>query len=200
MSRSTTKRMGAGIGGPSFDGGPQYVGSPGAPATSSCAHEWENDAGTGSTNYFPASALITAGTNTIPLGTYVAPTSQDSCTGSFDTIDLHVQVYNCFATETGTSTLSNVRLTDSRTSPIRTRRHRAEAPGALRVVPEDAPVRVHREALERFTHVLAHAEGASVTHGSSASARETQSTPPRRPHTRARLKRAASRASGSSKF
>lgn len=100
-----------GIGGPSWYSGAQYVGSPAAPATSICAYEWENDAGTGSLNYFPASAKITSGaTTTVPLATYSAPTSSDMCTGSFDTIDIHMQVYNCFATETGTNTLSNVRI------------------------------------------------------------------------------------------
>jgi hypothetical protein len=99
-----------GIGGPYFYGGPQYVGSPFAPATSSCGYEWENDAGNASLNYFPASALIQTGTNTIPLGSYVAPSAQDACTGTFDTIDVHMQVYNCFANQTGTSTLSNLRI------------------------------------------------------------------------------------------
>jgi hypothetical protein len=100
-----------GVSGPNFYGGPQYVGSPGAPGISSCAYEWENDAGTASTNYFPAEALIQTGQKTsIALGTYAAPSSQDNCTGSFDTIDIHMQVYNCYATETGTNTLSNVRI------------------------------------------------------------------------------------------
>ena len=101
-----------GGGGPQFYGGPQYVASPlTAPGPSSCGYEWENDAGTASLNFFPQSALITSGAKTtVPLGTYVAPSSQDSCTGSFDTIDVHMQVYNCYPTETGTDTLSNLRI------------------------------------------------------------------------------------------
>ena len=101
-----------GAGGPYFYGGPQYVGSPFAPAAvSSCGYEYENDAGNASLNYFPASAAISVtSTNTIPLGTYQAPSAQDSCTGTFDTIDVHMQVYNCFTTQTGTSTLSNLRI------------------------------------------------------------------------------------------
>jgi hypothetical protein len=100
-----------GAGGPYFYTGAQYVGSPFAPATSSCGYEWENDAGTASLNYFPASAAIsTSQTNVIALGTYVAPASGDDCSGSFDTIDVHMQVYNCFPTETGTNTLSNLRV------------------------------------------------------------------------------------------
>jgi hypothetical protein len=99
-----------GLSGPYFYGGPQYAGSPFAPASpSSCGYEWENDAGTGSLNAFPASAVINA-TNTIPLSSYQAPSAQDSCTGTFDTIDVHMQVYNCFTTQTGTSTLSNLRI------------------------------------------------------------------------------------------
>jgi hypothetical protein len=99
-----------GVDGPYFYDGAQYVGSPFAPAAvSSCGYEWENDAGTSSLNYFPASALISA-TNTIPLGTYIAPQPADACTGSFDTIDVHMQVYNCFSNQTGTSTLSNLRI------------------------------------------------------------------------------------------
>lgn len=101
-----------GAGGPYFYTGPQYVGSPFAPAAvSSCGYEWENDAGTASLNYFPASAAIqTTQTNVIPLGTYVAPAPGDACNGSFDTIDVHIQVYNCSAAQTGTSTLSNLRV------------------------------------------------------------------------------------------
>jgi hypothetical protein len=101
-----------GAGGPYFYTGAQYVGSPFAPAAnSSCGYEWENDAGTASLNYFPASAAVqTTQTNVIPLGTYAAPASGDACNGSFDTIDVHMQVYNCFPTETGTSTLSNLRI------------------------------------------------------------------------------------------
>ncbi len=101
-----------GIGGPYFYSGAQYVGSPFAPAAvSSCGYEWENDAGTGSLNSFPASAQIqTTKTNVIPLGTYAAPSSSDACTGSFDTIDVHMQVYNCTKAQTGTSTLSNLRI------------------------------------------------------------------------------------------
>jgi len=100
-----------GGGGPQFYDGPQYAGSPFAPVASNCAYEWENDAGTGSLNYFPASALIQTGQkNTIALGTYAAPTPGDSCTGSFDTIDVHLQVYNCAAAQTGTSTLSYLRI------------------------------------------------------------------------------------------
>ena len=101
-----------GAGGPYFYTGPQYVGSPFAPAAvSSCGYEWENDAGTASLNYFPASAAIqTTQTNVIPLGTYVAPAPGDACNGSFDTIDVHMQVYNCSAAQTGTSTLSNLRI------------------------------------------------------------------------------------------
>jgi hypothetical protein len=99
-----------GASGPYFYEGPQYVGSPFAPASpSNCGYEWENDAGTSSLNAFPASAVINA-TNTIPLGTYQAPSAGDSCTGTFDTIDVHMQVYNCFTTQTGTSTLSNLRI------------------------------------------------------------------------------------------
>jgi len=100
-----------GGGGPQFYDGPQYVGSPFAPMASNCAYEWENEAGTSSLNYFPASAKIETGQkNTIALGTYMAPTSGDACTGSFDTIDVHLQVYNCSAAQTGTSTLSNLRI------------------------------------------------------------------------------------------
>jgi hypothetical protein len=101
-----------GVSGPYFYGGPQYVGSPSAPAAvSGCGYEWENDAGSASLNYFPASAAIsTTGTNTIPLGSYVAPASGDNCTGTFDTIDVHMQVYNCFTGQGGGSTLSNLRL------------------------------------------------------------------------------------------
>ena len=61
-----------------FQGGPQFVGSVAAPISSSCAYEWENDAGTASLNVFPASAAIsTTQTNVIALGTYVAPAAQD---------------------------------------------------------------------------------------------------------------------------
>jgi hypothetical protein len=94
-----------------FYGGPQYVGSPFAPTNSNCAYEWENAAGTASLNMFPASAKIVDGQKTsIALGTYSAPTTGDDCTGSFDTIDVHIQVYNCAASETGTSTLSYLRV------------------------------------------------------------------------------------------
>jgi len=100
-----------GGGGPQFYTGPQYVGSPFAPGASNCAYEWENDAGTSSLNYFPASAQIQTGQkNTIALGSYVAPVPGDACTGSFDTIDVHLQVYNCSAAQTGTSTLSSLRI------------------------------------------------------------------------------------------
>ena len=95
-------------GGPTFYGGPQYVGGAFAGQSESCGYEFENDAGTASVNSFPASAVMAA-SNTFPLSTYVAPASQDDCTGSFDTIDVHMQVYNCFSTETGTDTLSNLR-------------------------------------------------------------------------------------------
>jgi hypothetical protein len=98
-------------GGPQAYGGPQYVGSPVAPHTSNCAYEWENEAGTASTNFFPASALITSGVKTtVPLGSYVAPASNDNCTGSFDTIDVHMQVYTCSAADVGTNTLSYLRI------------------------------------------------------------------------------------------
>ncbi len=98
-------------GGPNFYSGPQYVGSPAAPGTSSCAYEWENDAGTASLNYFPASANIGNGQKTtVPLGSYMAPSTSDMCTGTFDTIDVHMQVYNCFTSATGTSTLSGLRI------------------------------------------------------------------------------------------
>jgi hypothetical protein len=97
--------------GPQFYGGPQYVGSPVAPHLSSCAYEWENEAGTASTNFFPASALITSGvTTTVPLGTYMAPASNDNCTGTFDTIDVHMQVYTCSTADVGTNTLSYLRI------------------------------------------------------------------------------------------
>jgi hypothetical protein len=95
-------------GGPTFYGGPQYAGGAFA-GQSSCGYEFENDAGTASLNSFPASAVMAA-SNTVALSSYVAPSSQDDCTGSFDTIDVHMQVYNCFATETGTDTLSNLRV------------------------------------------------------------------------------------------
>jgi hypothetical protein len=100
-----------GIGGPYFWTGPQFVGSPAAPMQSACGYEWENDAGTASLNYFPASAAIANNaTTTVPLSSYVAPASGDRCTGTFDTIDVHVQVYNCAAAQTGTTTVSNVRV------------------------------------------------------------------------------------------
>jgi len=103
--------QGADGGAATFYTGPQYVGSPFAPATSICGYEWENDAGTSSLNMFPASAKITQGqTMSIPLGSYAAPASGDNCTGSFDTIDVHLQVYNCAAAETGTDTISNLRV------------------------------------------------------------------------------------------
>jgi hypothetical protein len=100
-------------GGPNFYGGPQFVGSPMAPTSnSSCGYEYENDSGTASLNYFPASAAITGdgGTNTVALGSYVAPQGQDNCSGSFDTIDVHLQTYSCQASDTGTDTLSNLRI------------------------------------------------------------------------------------------
>jgi hypothetical protein len=97
--------------GPQFYGGPQYVGSPVAPHLSSCAYEWENEAGTASTNFFPASALITSGvTTTVPLGAYMAPAYSDNCTGTFDTIDVHMQVYTCSTADVGTNTLSYLRI------------------------------------------------------------------------------------------
>jgi hypothetical protein len=101
-----------GGGGPQFYTGPQYVASPlTSPGPSSCGYEWENDAGTASLNAFPQSALIASGaTTTVPLGNYVAPSTGDDCTGSFDTIDVHMQVYNCFPTETGTDTLASLRI------------------------------------------------------------------------------------------
>jgi hypothetical protein len=100
-----------GGGSPQFYTGPQYVGSPFAPVSSNCAYEWENDAGTASLNFFPASAQIKTGQkNTVALGSYAAPASGDACTGSFDTIDVHLQVYNCSAAQTGTSTLSYLRI------------------------------------------------------------------------------------------
>jgi hypothetical protein len=95
-------------GGPGFYDGPQYVGGAFA-GQSSCGYEWENDAGSASLNSFPQSAVMSA-TNTIPLGTYVAPQNADNCTGTFNTIDVHMQVYTCFTTDTGTNTLSNLRL------------------------------------------------------------------------------------------
>jgi hypothetical protein len=83
-------------GGPGFYDGRQYVGGAFA-GRSNCGYEWENDAGSASLNSFPQSAVMSA-TNTVPLGTYVAPQSGDDCTGTFDTAD------------TGTNTLSNLRI------------------------------------------------------------------------------------------
>ena len=68
---------------------------------SSCAFSYGNS--------FPATPLLKEGTNVIPLASLVTGTS-GFCNGSFEIIDVHLQAYGCFPTDTSTSTISNVRM------------------------------------------------------------------------------------------
>jgi hypothetical protein len=83
-----------------FYGGPQFVGSEQS-GHSNCAIPFGNT--------FPA-AQLHEGRNTIPLGS-LSSALNGSCGGSFDTIDVHMQGYGCFAgQDMATSTLSNLRV------------------------------------------------------------------------------------------
>ncbi|HEY8076135.1 MAG TPA: hypothetical protein VIF62_18545, partial [Labilithrix sp.] len=67
---------------------------------SNCGWEWNNS--------LPAAPQLAAGHNTIELAKLQASTN-GSCNGSFDTIDVHVEAYACFADgDRGAATLSNL--------------------------------------------------------------------------------------------
>jgi hypothetical protein len=60
-------------------------------------------------NTWPAVPAVHQGANVVPLVTLDGG-SDGICVGSFDTVDVHVQGYACYASETATSVLSNVRF------------------------------------------------------------------------------------------
>jgi hypothetical protein len=85
----------------SFYGGDQYVASQQS-GHSNCGYEWAN-------NTLPASQLA-SGHNVVELGKLTKEVN-GSCSGSFDTIDVHVQAYACFKDrDYGVQTLSNLVL------------------------------------------------------------------------------------------
>jgi hypothetical protein len=62
------------------------------------------------TDQFPATPQLKNGHNTISVGS-LKPSLNGSCTGSFDTIDVHLQGYGCLkGKDQGQSTLSNLQL------------------------------------------------------------------------------------------
>lgn len=84
-----------------FYSGDQFKGSE-QTGHSNCA--WETN------NSFPTTPQITSGHNVIDLSKLAIDTN-GACNGSFDTIDVHLQAYACFADEDqGSQTLSNVVL------------------------------------------------------------------------------------------
>lgn len=85
----------------SFYQGDEFIGSQ-QTGHSNCAYRFANS--------FPASPELKGGKNRIPLSTLDKGTN-GSCSGSFDTIDVHMQTYACFTErDQGTATLSNLVL------------------------------------------------------------------------------------------
>lgn len=84
-----------------FYGGDQFLGST-QTGHSNCAMPWQNE--------FPASPQLVNGHNKIVLGKLQSSRS-GQCSGSFDTIDVHLQGYACFkGKDNATATLSNLHV------------------------------------------------------------------------------------------
>ncbi len=84
-----------------FYGGAQFIGSEQA-GHSNCAIPFGNN--------FPSAPQVHEGHNVISLSS-LSGSLNGSCSGGFDTIDVHMQGYACFQmTDTGTSTLANLKL------------------------------------------------------------------------------------------
>jgi hypothetical protein len=82
-----------------FYGGDAFVGSE-QTGHSNCAWSWGNE--------LPAAPQLHEGHNRIALGELQA-SSNGSCSGSFDTIDVHLEAYACFKDQDkGSATLSNL--------------------------------------------------------------------------------------------
>ena len=84
-----------------FYGGQQFLGSE-QTGHSNCAIPFSNS--------FPAAPQLVEGHNKIKLSS-LSSSLNGSCGGSFDTVDVHMQGYGCFAsTDTATSTLANLQV------------------------------------------------------------------------------------------
>lgn len=82
-----------------FYQGDEFIGSQQA-GHSNCAYRFANS--------FPSTPQVSGGHNRVALSRLDKATS-GSCTGSFDTIDIHMQTYACFVErDKGTATLSNL--------------------------------------------------------------------------------------------
>ncbi len=83
----------------SFYSGPEWKGSA-QTGHSNCAWEWQNQ--------FPAAPQLAVGHDKVDLSQLQQGTN-GSCSGTFDTIDIHVEAYACFkGQDTGQQTLSNL--------------------------------------------------------------------------------------------
>jgi hypothetical protein len=84
-----------------FYGGAQFLASE-QTGHSNCAIPWANA--------FPGAPQLHEGRNTVPLGSLQSSVN-GSCSGTFDTIDVHLQGYACFkGKDTGVATLQNLRV------------------------------------------------------------------------------------------